>query len=142
MPTLAFPDRRVDLVIAAAPAGYLLMGDDGVAAVTTPTLILAAGADTVTPRATHIAPLVAQLRPRHALVTLTDATHMTFADVCGRATPPEEVAAACAGRGALPIAAAHALVGDLVVAELAHTFAGGPPVDAAAAAAAHAVALD
>jgi len=140
-PTLAFADRRVDLVIAAAPAGYFQMGDDGVAAITTPTLILAAGADTVTPLATHVAPLAAHLQPRHALVTLTDATHMTFADVCGAATPPDEVAAQCAGTGPLPIAAAHALIGELVVAELDHTFADGPALDAAALAAAHAVAI-
>ncbi|MEZ4402561.1 MAG: alpha/beta hydrolase [Kofleriaceae bacterium] len=143
MPTLEMGDPRVDLVMAAAPAGYFIFGDAGLGKVAVPSLIIAAGDDDVVPFAQQIAPMAAALGARNLTVELTDATHMTFADMCPLIAGKDdaEVGPQCAGTGPLAMGAAHALVGDLIVAELAHVFADGPAPEPAALAAARRVAI-
>lgn len=144
MPAMTYRDRRVDAVIAAAPAGFFQFGRAGTAAIETPVVVLAGGKDELTTLAEYVRPLYQHVTRPRWLVELPLAGHMTFIDLCAkvdRLPPPfkAEVAAQCAPDAPLPLAAAHALIADAVVASLDHLLRGGPAPDFAALAKARGV---
>lgn len=137
MKTVSLRDPRVDLAVAAAPAGFYQFGRAGTAAIEAPIVLLSAGKDRLTTTADHVRPLFDHAtRPRWFL-ELELANHFTFVDLCaeqGRIPPPfgAEVAEACAPDAPTPLVDMHMLIGDVVLAALDHAFKGGPEPDLAA----------
>lgn len=134
-PAMSLRDARVDVVIVAAPAGYFQLGVAGTQAVETPVLVLAAGKDEITPPATQVAPLFAELRTPKAMVTLPLAGHMTFVALCDKLPKLAE----CAPSSPLSLTAAHGLIGDAVVGYLDQQIKNRPAPDYTALARARAV---
>jgi predicted dienelactone hydrolase len=136
MPTFSQRDPRVDVVVAASPAGFLQFGRTGTAAIATPIVLMSAGKDRVV-AADRVRPLFDHARQPRWLLELEHANHFTFVDLCAKLSkiPPPfaaEVAEACAPDAPLLLHTAHALIGDVVVAALDHTLKGAPAPDLAA----------
>lgn len=132
-------DPRVDAVVAATPGGYIQFGQAGTAAIETPIVLLAAGKDRLITTPQLVRPLFDHARQPRWLFEIELANHFTFVDLCAKLAkipPPfhDEVAEACAPDAPIPLATAHALIGDVVVASLDHLLKGSaaPDLDALA----------
>jgi predicted dienelactone hydrolase len=137
METVSLRDPRIDVAIAATPAGFFQFGRSGTAAIETPVLLLAGGKDQLTTAADYVHPLFEHMTRPRAYVEIELAGHMTFVELCAKVDklpPPfkQEVAAQCAPDAPLPLHTAQALIADLVVAALDHTLKSGPVPDFAA----------
>jgi len=146
MKTASLRDPRVDVVVAATPSGFFQFGRAGTAAIATPALLLAGGNDRLTTAADFVRPLFQHMTRPRWYVEIELAGHMTFVELCAKVEklpPPfkEEVAAQCAPDAPLPLAAAHALIADLVIAALDHTLKRASAPDFAALAKARSIAV-
>lgn len=80
-------DERIDLAIPQTPAGAVLFGgdpgNDGLANIAVPTLLMTAGRDATLPDAQEGAPIWdSLLDDHHARFHLPDAGHFTFSNMC------------------------------------------------------------
>jgi predicted dienelactone hydrolase len=146
MKTQSLRDPRIDFTIAATPSGFFQFGRAGTAAIDTPVLLLTAGKDQLTPPAEYARPLFEHMTRSRWYVELSLAGHMTFVDLCDKIDKlpspfKEEVQAECAPDAPLPLATAHDLIADLVLAALDHQFKKAPAPDFAAIAKARGVAV-
>jgi predicted dienelactone hydrolase len=145
MPAASLRDKRVDAVVAAAPAGFFQFGRAGTAATEAPVVILSATKDRLTTATEYVRPLFDHMKQPRWYFELEHANHFTFVDLCGvqDKLPPQyaaEVAEGCAPDAPLPLKTAHALIADSVVAALDHLLKSGPAPDFAALAKARGVA--
>jgi predicted dienelactone hydrolase len=145
MPTASLRDRRVDAVVAAAPAGFFQFGRAGTAATEAPVVLIAAGKDRLTTAKEYVRPLFEHMKQPRWYLELEHANHFTFIDLCPvqDKLPPQyaaEVAEGCGPDAPVPMQAAHALIADTVVAALDHLLKGGPAPDLAALAKARGIA--
>jgi predicted dienelactone hydrolase len=134
MKPVSLRDPRVDAVVAATPGGYIQFGRAGTAAIETPIVLLAAGKDRLITTAQLVRPLFDHVRQPRWIFEIELANHFTFVDLCAKLAkipPPfhDEVAEACAPDAPIPLATAHALIGDVVVAALDHLLKGAPAPD-------------
>ncbi|HSA24183.1 MAG TPA: hypothetical protein P5076_22170 [Myxococcota bacterium] len=93
--TLARPDGlpRFAAALALAPGSWGAFGDDGLAGVDAPTLVMGGTHDEFTLQDTL--PIYAGLPPPKALVDLEGAGHMAFTDLCRMELPVPELQAMC-----------------------------------------------
>ncbi|MEM9876399.1 MAG: alpha/beta hydrolase [Myxococcota bacterium] len=77
-----YHDARVKAALLIAPSGFKFYRGDGVANVTTPTLVVGARNDRTTPYDVHHGPIFASLRGPRYLLDLDRAGHLTATDVC------------------------------------------------------------
>jgi predicted dienelactone hydrolase len=134
-PPARYRDPRVDAVIAAGTAGWFLFGPEGTAAVETPVLLLAGGKDAAVDTPTFVQPLHDHLPTAHWTVELALGTHWTYIDICPLADqlPPPlaaQVRPECAPDAPLPVADAHRVLADVVIAFADHTLRGRSAADA------------
>jgi len=137
MPAVSMRDRRVDAVVAAAPAGFFQFGRAGTAATEAPVVLLAAGRDRLTTAKEYVRPLFDHMKQPRWYFELEQANHFTFIDLCAvqHKVPQQyaaEVAEGCAPDAPVSRKDAHALIADAVVAALDHLLKGGPAPDLAA----------
>lgn len=79
----ATTDPRIKAIILLAPAGATLFGEEGMAAVTIPTLVIVGSGDQVTPADENATPMYANVSSEvKAQVTLVNADHYIFVEQC------------------------------------------------------------
>jgi predicted dienelactone hydrolase len=70
----------VGVTVALAPGGYAAFGDEGLALVTAPTMVMGGTADEYTRN--DLRPIYAALPPPRAKVEIADMGHLGFSDIC------------------------------------------------------------
>jgi predicted dienelactone hydrolase len=110
-----FPDPRIAVAVALAPAGRIAFGDAGLSAITIPTQLQGGTADTLATPAGEIEPMFDAIAAPRSLGLIERAAHFSFTDICvlfeesgGADGPLAFLATEGCGSETLPIARAHA----------------------------------
>ncbi|MEC9441166.1 MAG: hypothetical protein VYE40_08705 [Myxococcota bacterium] len=78
-----FYDARIKAAVPHTPGIHYVFRDEGMAAVTTPTLLMTAGRDRALPNADNGTPMFAAMQGEHARFDIPNGGHFTYSNMCG-----------------------------------------------------------